>query len=507
MTREQPTERRRAVQRDSALAVLAGPLKFIAPTLAYVFLYPLMLARTGMEVVGVWSLLGAIVAFIGLADIGFSQLLARELGPDMDGDRTGEAYKDYTASVRAYIALLVLMAALFMAFQGRVVPLFGGVYPARALSISILLVLTGAIIQLIGKLDSAVLSAYNDNYTVQIVTAIAPVFTYVPAVIGAFVSRPIEGLAIGVALSGLATVAALRMRLSSSHGRWTAARRSQSMDETARRLAGLSKRGWYLYGSSVGLLIRGPVFRFVIAATLGLQATAMFDIAMRLTQTVRDAVASGFNVLYPSFSYLHRNKDMEGIIELMRVSLMVLLPLGAASLGVLVGVADHVLALWLREYPPELAGATRVLALWQVITIANVPFWFLLQATHHEKAAAYSVWAHTASVILVFPFQRMFGLGLMNFLIYWTLTSVLTQGLIYFHIQSKLHLLWDVALSPRVLALLVMVSAFFLWCFLLPFEKGGRQAAAYCAFGALVFSGASAVTVGKPVYRFVRSRT
>jgi len=338
MSDQEIAQRRKAVHRDSALTVLVGPLKFIVPTLSYVFIYPLMISRNGLDVVGVWSLLMATGTFIGVVDVGFSQLLARETGSDMGSSSIREAHADYTASVRVYIALLVLLTAVFLILKDSFLPLFGGVYPAGALTVSIVLVLAGAVIQLIGRLDSAILSAYQDNYIVQMVTAVAPVFTYSFALAGALLYRPIEGLAIGTVLSGLFTLIVLRFRLSSSHGQWKAAKAAQPLDETRRRLGALVRRGLYLYGSSVGLFIRGPVFRFVVAAALGLQATAVLDIAMRLTQAVRDIIASGFNVLYPSFSYLHRNSDRESIIELMQVSLMVLLPLGGAALGLLAGL-------------------------------------------------------------------------------------------------------------------------------------------------------------------------
>lgn len=504
MTEDEKAKRRRSVGRDSALTVLAGPLKFVVPTVAYVFLYPIMLSRTGMEVLGLWSIIGAIIAFIGVADIGFSQLLTREVGADAVKSDIERAHADYISAQRAYIFIFLALCAVFFFGRTHVLAFFGGVYPQGALTASIVVVFAGAVIQLIGKLDAAILSAYQDNYVIQIVTATVPLFTFSSAIIGALIYRPIEGLAIGTVISAIATVTVFRLRLRRHHAQWVLSRQPQTLGETASRLSGLMKRGWYLYGSSVGLLIRGPVFRFVIASALGLGAAALFDIAMRLTQTVRDLVASGFNVLYPSFSYFHRNRDKESIIELMKVSLMVLMTFGAVSLGVLTAVSGELLTLWLGESPAELVDATRILALWQVMTLANVPFWFLLHATHHEKVAAASVWAHTAAVILVLPLSEVFGFSLTGFIVYWTLTSIVTQCLIYFYVQSKLKLLWDVVLSPRVMALLGMVLVFFLWSLYLP-AGSLVLTIVYAASGALVFFAGSAFVVGKPVYQFIRS--
>ena len=499
------TAKRKAVHRDSVLTVLVGPLKFVIPTLAYALLYPLMISKSGMQVVGVWSLLVAIGTFISVVDVGFSQLLTREIGSDLDIATIREAHADYTASVRAYCLLLVVLVVTWFLFRDWGLRLFGGVYPPWPLTVSVVLVVLGAVLQLVGRLESAILSAYQDNYVVQVVTGVSPIFTYSLALIGALLLRPIEGLALGTVVSGLVTIAALRIRLASRHHDWVSVSSPQSAAETKKRLSGLVRRGWYLYGSSVGLFVRGPVFRFVVAAALGLQATAVFDIALRLTQTVRDLIASGFNVLYPSFAFLHRNNDREGIIELMQVSLLVLLPLGAAALGVLAGSADQLLGLWLGNYPPDLPASTRILSLWQVLTLANVPFWFLLQASHHEKVAAVSVWVHTVAVLLAYPVQRMLHCGVVGLIVYWTLTAILTQGLIYFYVQTRLRLLWDVVLNARVLSLVAMAFVFFVWSFTVPVGQPRARAILFSATGFLLFLTAAFFAAAKPVYRFIRA--
>ncbi len=79
-------EKRRSsqVKRDLKLSILTGPLTFIVPVLSYLFLYPIILSRSSLEVLGIWSLYVTTVSFFTVADIGFSQHLIREAGTDRD---------------------------------------------------------------------------------------------------------------------------------------------------------------------------------------------------------------------------------------------------------------------------------------------------------------------------------------------------------------------------------------------------------------------------------------
>jgi O-antigen/teichoic acid export membrane protein len=353
-----------------------------------------------------------------------------------------------------------LLIGDFIAASDYILTPIATVYSKNALAISVVLLLIGAFIQLAGKLDAAILSARHDNYFVQSVMTISPVLTYSAAIIGTLLKRPIEGLAIGTVLTGIATVSVYRFRLFHHHSEWIDSKNTLSSGDSVKRFFSLTRRGWHLYSCSVGMMIRGPIYRLVIVSVVGLQAAAVFDIAMRLTQAVRGVIATGFSVLFPSFAFLSRSGERVKTIELIQISLMVLLTLGSLSLGLLMGAIRPILSVWLGDYPPDLVPSTRILAIWHIITLANVPFWYLLQATHNESVAALSIWAHTFAIILVIPFSSVFNISVVDLMVYWTVTSVLTQGLIYYYVQKKLGLLWQTVLNPRIIILLLVVITY-----------------------------------------------
>ena len=496
---------RKKMHRDNWLSVLIGPFKFLVPTLSYIILYPLMISKMSIEVVGIWSLTAAIVSFISITDIGFSQLLVRDAGADR-AKHFSEVYADYVTARRAYVLILLILIFVILATQKYIFAPVAEIYSTSALTASVVLILIGAFIQLSGKLDAAILSARHDNYIVQLVTGIAPVLTYSAMIIGTLLKRPIEGLAIGTVLTGVATVMVYRFRLHHHHNEFVSTTSILNLYDTIKRFFSLVRRGWHLYSCSVGMMLRGPIYRFIIVTTIGLEAAAIFDIAMRVTQTVREVIATGFSVLFPSFSILFRSGERARIIELIQVSLMVLLSLGTLTLCLLIASIAPILTLWLGSFPSETLPSTRVLAIWQIITLANVPFWYLLQASHNERAAAYSIWAHTALILLLIPLSSTFKVEIVDLLIYWTVTSAFTQGLIYYYVHKRLSLLWDAIKSTRIVALLALIVVFSTLSYLIsPSVLEMRDLMGYFGFVAILFTLTAAIIVVKPVMQFLKA--
>jgi O-antigen/teichoic acid export membrane protein len=460
MTPERALRERRAIRRDVVLSVIIGPLKSVIPVAGYSVLYPLMLARAGASVLGLWSLFTAIAYYMTLSDVGFSLLLTREAGQDRSEVELRDVYKDYLAARRVYGVLGFVSILILLAGGKRIFISFDNIYPVTTLIVSASLLVVGTVVQLVSKLDAAILSARNDNHHVQLTDSITPVLSFSTAILGALLEKPIEGFAFGMLLANAARFFAYRWRLLRYHSEWQSAQVSLPLTTTFGQVHMFTRRGWHLYSISLANILREPTFRIVIVTTLGLEAAGVYDIAMRLTRTIREIVASGFVALYPALAYLYRTANKSDSRELMQVALLQLLAFGVGALGLLIMAADILLPLWLGNVPDGLVRATQILSLWNVITIANVPFWYLLQATGYEKVASLSLWIHTASVLLLIPIQQIAKLDLGDMLVYWTAGSILTQMMIYHYAERKLSLFWDVVLRTRVLLLLGIGVAF-----------------------------------------------
>ena len=455
------------IKQDLKLSVLSGPLTTIIPILSYAFLYPIILTRTNIEVLGLWSLFVTTASFFTVADFGFSQHFIREASKEKTGNVLNIIKSELTSAKSLYLILGLLVPIIILALNEVLFISNEKIYSPSGLLFSALTIVAGAIIQLISSLDAAILAARVDNYFVRLIRSISPLFTYGFAVAGAILNYSIEGFAIGFFISNIFLLTVYQLRLRAKHKEWSLIRISGSFKKSFGSIWALLQKTWKLYSVSVGMLIRQPIVRYVIAIILGLSSAGAFDIAMRVTTTVRDLGAAGFNPLYPSLSYFHRKNDREKIIRVIRISLFILIPFGVISSILLVSYSDVIYKIWLKEIPPETLAATYILVIWQFITLLNVPFWYLLLAAHKENIAAVSIWVHTLSILLIIPLAIVvFNFTIYSLLIYWTLTAVLTQILIYYFIEKKMSLFWIIFKSKQMFFIIAISIMYLITVFI-----------------------------------------
>lgn len=450
------------ITHDLKLSVLTGPVTFIVPVVSYLFLYPIILSNSNLEILGIWSLYLTTFAFFMVADLGFSQHFIREAGKDRDENVLNTLKVELISANRFYI-LLGLAGMIFITiFRNNLFGSVKDIYSITGLYVSALILVLSSTLQLVSSLNAAVLSARADNYYVKLVKSISPIFTYSFAIVGALIKLPIEGFAVGSLISNSFLILIYRIRIKSKHQNWHLVRIRLSINQTFHTLKDLLKKGWKLYSVSVGLLLRQPVLRYVIAFSLGLPLAGIFDIAMRITSTSREIMSSGFGSLYPSLSYFFRNNDRGKILEIIRKSLMILLPIGFVITAILIYNAGFIYKLWLGKIPAGSVSAIGILAIWQLMTILNIPFWFLLQAAHQEKIAAIAIWAHTIFILLLIPAKVIrIGFSLDQLLIYWTTAAIFTQVLIYIFVEKKLSLFFEVFKDSVLVKIILFTMVYF----------------------------------------------
>lgn len=463
------------VKRDLKLSVLTGPLTFIVPILSYLFLYPIILSRSSLEVLGIWSLYVTTASFFTVADIGFSQHLIREAGADREEVILIRLKKESISAKRFYMLIGLCGIVIVFLLKDTLFSPVEKIYSSTALFYSAMALVIGTTLQLISSIDAAILSARADNYFVKLIRSVSPVFTYGVSIIGAWFYSPIEGFAAGYFLASSFLLLIYYIRIKVIHTTWNEFKVSLSFKETSENLKELFKQGWQLYSVSLGMILRQPVIRYVVVIILGLPAVGIFDIAMRVSTTSRDLITSGFASLYPAFSFYYRNKEKDKLIEIITISLMLLIPVGAISCMILVFFPNLLYNLWLGDFPGGIVPATIILSIWQFITIMNVPFWYLLQASHNEKIAAIAIWAHTTSILLILPLVLIgINISLDQLLIYWTISALLTQFLIYYFVESKLSMFW-ISFKNRNLKIIfsstiLFFAAIFITGFIISFE-------------------------------------
>lgn len=441
---------RTLIKRDIHFSALAGPVRFVVPVAGYAVLYPMMLSRFGAAVLGIWSLIMAIPYAMTFVDIGFSQLLVREMAR-ADDDRLESTHKKYLCVIRFYLLMGVVATLVSVPLTLLLMLTHPDVYDPVRVTVAVALMTISVALQLVAKLDAAILTGRSQNYYVQIAMGGAPIVLFGAAIAGTLADYPIIGSASGFLLSQILLIALLRQRQSRSVSAWNPRQYSVGFLEGITIFRGLLREGLHLYSMSIGLLIREPILRFSIAGILGLQASAVFEIAMRVARLPRDVFAAGFTSLFASFSVLHKEKDFGQLVSISQRSLIMLFIGGGVPLGLVSACLPWMFEIWLGPVDEQMVPATRILIAWCFITLFNIPFWYLLLATHRESVAAVSVWTHVVFVGGLSLLSLIIPLDLNLVLVYWTVTSLATQAVIYWAVHAQLRLLVPILRSFPVL--------------------------------------------------------
>ena len=449
------------VRRDAGVSVLLGPLRLAVSTLGTLLLLRIVLIRAGMEVVGLWSALNIMTSFILLLDVGFSQVLSREIHVDDNSDQSARNMLNKQFVGKTYWMLfwiLVLPATLVFAWLMPSIP-----YNHVCFAVSLVLIAWGAVFQLQWKLDASVLSALQENSRVQTVGMLGMILSLAVAIAGACLDMPIEGFALGSFLASGMVWWLLRRRVTSRG--WTSTMPKPQMRETLKTTFRLARAGGYFYSISIGSVLREPCFRLIIASLLGVKALGAYAIGFRASVATRDCVAGGFQVLYPALASLHRAGNRKDIESLQVCSMVFLITIGSVALGCVYGFAEPILLVLLGSLPEGVVSATRILLLWNLITLFNIPFDYLLHATGHERDSATSLWVHTLAILILCPLGIFLQFDLTSLLVYWTVTSLATQLIIFYYVQKKLNGFWPIVKMPPVLIILLL--ALFYWVIVL----------------------------------------
>jgi O-antigen/teichoic acid export membrane protein len=479
---------RKAVRKDTKWSLFMGPLRLILPAVGTLILFRVVLDTSGIEVLGLWALLSSFITYFSLVDIGFSQLLTREITTETRFSTNLAAYRDYHSAKLVYLCIFLALTPMILGLASAI-----PAYPYATMGVlaSISLILWGTYFQLVAKLRGAILAAHQDFRYSQLVASVVPLLTSAFGIAGALLGYPIEGLGLGFFVTALALDVAIARRVRKNHAGWASISRQELWQvRPFHRSRAMVHRGLHLYTLSLGMMLRDPVFRLVIAGTLGTAALAVYAIASRASTLARDVIAGGFAVLYSSLATLFRMGDREEVVRVLKNAVVSVTALGVLSLGCFWVLVEPILVLWLNEVPDQAVQVTRILLVWNLITLFNLPFFFLLTASGNEKVVSLAAWLHAGAILLVVPAAILLPISLIELALIWAGSSVLTQMMLYTQVHVKLKLLMPVVRSRRMFAHFLLLAAFFAYCVYLGFGLLTGTTAnllLYLSAGALVY--------------------
>jgi O-antigen/teichoic acid export membrane protein len=474
-----------AIRRDFLVSHIGGPLRVLLPTLVVLVTYPAILRQHGVAVLGVWSVLSSLLSYASLLDVGFVPLLTREIaGGAVERDSARiDSWRKAAQAVYAVggAALIVVAAGVAWALTSLGVTL-DGVYSNAGILLAVLLLLLATVFLLLAKLELSTFRALHRTYVEQWSLAAATIGTYAAGWIGIALGRPLEWLSLGACLS-YAAIFAISFRLSRKAfpELWSRLSASRSPLEWA-HVRELVRHGRDFFRLSLVFVLREPVFRLLLATSLGAAAVGVYDVANRVPMLIRELGVSGSTSLLASLSRAAAAGDRDLTRRLMRSALRFALLIGGSALALFAVSRELVLELWLgAPLPPLLSSAALVMTAWWGITLLNAPFYWLLQAHGAERALARAVGLHILGLVVALPLLRLANAGLVQWLVVWLATGLATQLYLYVAEQRTTGLTRPVLLDPSVVAFVVLtvgtVAAGVWGASALPIDRSGRPLA------------------------------
>lgn len=347
----------------------AGSLAvFLRAGIAFLMM-PFLLKHLGQSSFGLMGLLGVVVGFSQLADLGLRGALGRELTESKTrGDRVAYGELATTAFV-VYLCVASACCAALVAFSGPILVLLKipDALLANADALILHYVIPSVIISFVTPVFAAGLASINRFDLIHAIriyctlTAALALLVVLPAAQDKLEAWAIISIGEQVCVLALSVLVAFRqvseLRLSPRRFR-------------ASRLVPLLGLGGYLYTLQVTQALSQYSDPLVVSAFFGPAGVALYQPGSRLSQVARPVVTTLANQLYPITTLEHVRGDLVPMQRILVLGTKFTLYLGVLATVVSVAIAFPLCRLWLGD----VLGAQYTVAAWVLVAWSFADF-------------------------------------------------------------------------------------------------------------------------------------
>jgi len=339
---------------------------FAVSVLTAFVLTPVVIAYLGKSGYGVWCLVGSMIGYYGLLDLGVSAAVRRYVARYAARNDHRALNETVSTALALFAAAGCFMIGVSVLF-GRPLGRFFRVGPDSMGEFYQVIVLLGvsAAVNIIGQVYRATIAAHEYFVARNLVTIGA---TLLRAVLTVAALRAGWGL-VGVAGSYL-TVDTARfaaylylVRFLTPHVKYQHERLQW------RRIRKLLVYGVTMTVAAGASMVQIHLASIVLARCVSLEAVAVYAVAALLVRYFSNLIEAGMGVLSPRFAGLHGVNDLGRLRRLLSKGLWISAMLSCAVALILLILGERFLNLWVgsRFSPAELATVAKVLA---ILTIA-----------------------------------------------------------------------------------------------------------------------------------------
>jgi len=334
-------------------------LTFSSNAVINVFLIGFFARIGGIELVGHWALLGAVMLAVMILDFGAVNALTYRIA------------KDGLDCVAPILRKMLRLAALFGVGMGIVV--VGAFQLAGEIIQGVLLASSAALFQLTSSWLIAIRMGRQQHYWFNIKTIIRVVVQALAAIALLQLDSPYPAIVLfGIALV-LGGMAELLMAFILTFRVFNLSGTGASFASVRKLLAGFSV-------TDIGLRAYQPLSQLLAAQLLGATAVGIFTVALRIPVVVNQALNEALRALLPSLANMLTNEDLDLAIRLLRDSVAIQLILVVPAGIFLLVHAPLVIALWLGTIDPTIVSAMRAFTCALIVAALGMPFYWAAQA-------------------------------------------------------------------------------------------------------------------------------
>ncbi len=383
----------------------------IVSTLAMVVSFPICLHFLGYEKYGVWLVLGTVLTFAQLSNLGIGQAVTKLVAEEY-GRSDIEGIQRYVTTALALLCLSGTIALIvILALKNQIIAAFN-LRDQNAKIVSWLLPYIGvlSIYVFIADTFNATLSGLGRMDLANYIQSAGRVLSVAVVIIFLYSGRGIESLLIGnillnVFIHGVSLIFIWRI------ARVRFLRIRNLNIQCCKRLM---RFGGAVFGGSLISMLFSPFNKLMLSRYSGVSSIPVYEIAFTGSMQVRGLIEAGLRALMPEVSRISVNLTSyakDRISHIYRRAMNLIFIVGVPVYGILVIFSPLLLRIWLRDrFVEVLPGVFRIMLIGTFISLLGVPAYYTLMGTGYVR---YTLCSHViqsiVNAVIIIGFVLLFS--------------------------------------------------------------------------------------------------
>ncbi|MDQ6929627.1 MAG: oligosaccharide flippase family protein [Candidatus Eremiobacteraeota bacterium] len=428
------------------LNTLAGLCGSAGTAIIGLALTPFLIYSLGFEAYGFWIVLSTVVNYVGLADFGLESTFIKYTAEYAATKQHERVRQVTTFGVVFYVTLSLLMAPLALVLAPYLV-FWMKVSPHLAVQGPLLFawIIVAYFLQSAAGVLGSVLAGTGSLRLVSLTTFISRLGYAAAAIVLCLRGFGVFGLLIAtfvqIAIAAILCYCLARKRVGVVFISPLRIERGV--------MKKLFKLGGWIQLTNLASTVTMETNRLIISIFVQTSAVTLFEVANRLTRTVRSFPFSFLIALLPAVSAIDATQNDEKVFNRVYVRATRYLNLSTVLLlGFVIGAAEPITRAWLGHAYPALFGMIVVLGLGYIVSNISQVGTTMLRATGLPKYEAFlTILSAAAGIATMFLFVPRFG------------TLGVAMSMLFGSISGTVYFLW---MFHRLRKLSVM-AGFFSW--------------------------------------------